>query len=143
MPARHLNLVTLERFAASDLDPGEMIEAGRHLSICAPCRSRLKEEVQGGMAILERLARKGWPAEEATDYDRIFERLQAATLGRVQRVQEERSLCPQLADELLSFPVAERRSSIRENGRFQKAALADLLLERCSTLSREDPTNAD
>jgi tetratricopeptide (TPR) repeat protein len=143
MPARHLNLVTLERFASSDLDPGEMIEAGRHLSICAPCRSRLKEEVQGGIAILERLARKGWPAEEATDYDRIFERLQAATLGRVQRVQEERSLCPRLAEEILSLPVAERQRSIRENGRFQNAALADLLLERCSTLSREDPTSAD
>src|SRR5436305_770631 len=104
MSASHLNLVTLELFAASDLEPQEMIEAGRHLSTCAPCRSRLKGEVQGGVEILERLARKGWPAEEAADYDQVFERLQASALERMLRVQEERDLSPQLTEELLSLP---------------------------------------
>src|SRR5690349_3199261 len=103
MPARHLNLVTLERFAASDLDPEQMIEAGRHLSTCAPCRSRLKGEVLGGAEILERLARKGWPEEEPADYDPVFDRLQASALERILRVQEERDLSPRLAEELLSL----------------------------------------
>jgi len=143
MPTSHLNLVTLERFAASALDPQEMIEAGRHLSTCAPCRSRLKGEVRGGVEILERLARKGWPAEETADYDQVFERLQASALERMLRVQEERELSPQRTEELLSLPCVEQRRRIREDARFQNAALADLLLERCSTLSLEDPPRAE
>jgi hypothetical protein len=50
MPPTHLDVDILERFAASDLDPERMIEAGRHLSACAPCRSRLRGEVAGGKA---------------------------------------------------------------------------------------------
>ncbi|HZF11585.1 MAG TPA: hypothetical protein VFE33_22580 [Thermoanaerobaculia bacterium] len=144
MPANHLNLVTLERFAASDLDPQEMIEAGRHLSMCAPCRSRLKGEVRGGTEILERLARKGWPEEEAAaEYDQVFERLQASALERMLRVQEERDLSPRLTEELLSLPFIEQRRKVKDDRRFQNAALADFLLERCATSSLEDPPRAE
>jgi len=143
MPARHLNLVTLERFAASDLSPEEMIEAGRHLSACVPCRSRLKGEVFGGAEILARLARKGWPEEASADYDRVFDRLQTSALERILRVQEERELSPRLAEELLSLSTLEQRRRVREDTRFHNAAFADLLLERGATLSLEDPARAE
>ncbi len=143
MPATHLNLEILERFAASDLDPEGMIEAGRHLSACAPCRSRLRGEVAGGVAVLERLARKGWPEEEPTDYEGVFERLQAKALERIQKVEAERQLAPQLAAELASRPFAEQRQRIARDRRFHSAALVDLLLEQCAVLNREEPVRAE
>ena len=143
MSATHLNLEILERFAASDLDPEAMIEAGRHLSACAPCRSRLRGEVAGGVAVLERLARKGWPEEEPTDYEGVFERLQAKALERIQKVEAERQLAPQLAAELASRPFAEQRQRIARDRRFHSAALVDLLLEQCAVLNREEPVQAE
>jgi len=143
MPATHLNLEILERFAASDLDPEAMIEAGRHLSACAPCRSRLRGEVAGGVAVLERLARKGWPEEEPTDYEGVFERLQAKALERIQKVEVERQLAPQLAAELANQPFAEQRQRIARDRRFHSAALVDLLLEQCAVLNREEPARAE
>jgi len=143
MPPIHLNLEILERFAASDLDPEGMIEAGRHLSTCVPCRSRLRGEVKGGVAVLERLARKGWPEEEPTDYEGVFERLQSKALDRIHRVAEERRLAPQLAAELASWSPIEQRQKIGRDRRFHSAALVDLLLEECSVLSREEPSRAE
>jgi tetratricopeptide (TPR) repeat protein len=143
MPATHLNLEILERFAASDLNPEAMIEAGRHLSACAPCRSRLRGEVAGGVAVLERLARKGWPEEEPTDYEGVFERLQTKALERIQKVAAERQLAPQLAAELASQPFAEQRQRIARDRRFHSAALVDLLLEQCAVLNREEPVRAE
>jgi tetratricopeptide (TPR) repeat protein len=143
MPPTHLNLEILERFAASSLDQKGMIEAGRHLSSCAPCRSRLRGEVAGGTAVLERLARKGWPATETNDYEAIFERLQAKALERIERVEEERHLAPQLAAELASCPFAEQQQKVRGDRRFHNTALADLLLEQSSALHRKEPIYAE
>jgi tetratricopeptide (TPR) repeat protein len=144
MSARHLNLVTLERFAESDLDSEGMIEAGRHLSTCGPCRARLRGEVNGGAAVLERLARKGWPEEEpSSDYDQVFERLQRKALERIEALEEERQLVPGLAAELSRRPFPEQRRMVREDARFHSAALIDLLLERCSVLNREEPAQAE
>jgi tetratricopeptide (TPR) repeat protein len=143
MSARHLNLVTLERFAESDLDSEGMIEAGRHLSTCGPCRARLRGEVNGGAAVLERLARKGWPEEESADYDQIFDRLQGKALERIEEVEEERELAPRLATELSLWPFPEQRRRVREDARFHSAALIDLLLERCFVLNREEPGQAE
>jgi tetratricopeptide (TPR) repeat protein len=143
MQARHLDLVTLERFAISDLAAEEMVEAGRHLSACANCRSRLRGEVVGGMEVLERLSRKGWPTEEPTEYEQVFERLQQSALERIQCVQDERVVAPRLAEELALLPFAEQRSKIGEHARFHNAALANLLLEDCSALALKDPLRAE
>jgi tetratricopeptide (TPR) repeat protein len=142
MSARHLNLITLERFAASDLDPAEMIAAGRHLSTCASCRARLRGDVEGGAAVLRRLAHKGWPEEEPGDYEQVFERLQLATQERISQVENEREIAPRLAEELLALSTAEQRFRLNES-RFHNAALADLLLERCSVVSLDDPACAE
>jgi tetratricopeptide (TPR) repeat protein len=142
MSAKHLNLSTLERFAESDLDPEGMIDAGRHLSTCAPCRARLRGEVRGGAEVLSRLARKGWPEEVPTDYEEVFERLQAKALERIQQVQAERDLAPRLAEELSGLPSAEQRRRICEDMRFHSAALGDLLLERSVALAPEEPVCA-
>ncbi len=143
MPPTHLKLDILERFAASNLDQEGMIAAGRHLSSCAPCRSRLRSEVTGGIAVLERLARKGWPEEEPTDFEGVFERLQARTLERIQKVEEERELAPRLAEELAGRTAVEQGRMIQKDARFQSAALVDLLLERCAVLNREDLAHAE
>jgi tetratricopeptide (TPR) repeat protein len=143
MSARHLNLVTLERFAESDLDSEGMIEAGRHLSTCAPCRARLRGEVTGGAEILARLARKGWPEEESDDYDQIFERLQQKALERIEKLEEERELAPRLAEELSGLPSVEQRRRLCEDARFHSAALGDLLLERSAALAPEEPARAE
>ena len=143
MSAKHLNLVTLERFAESDLDHEEMIEAGRHLSTCGPCRARLRGEVHGGAAILERLARKGWPEEEPTGYEQVFERLQGKALERIQKVQDERQLAPGLVAELSRWPFPEQRRMIREEARFHSAALVDVLLDQCSVVNQKDPAQSE
>jgi tetratricopeptide (TPR) repeat protein len=143
MPPTHLDVDILERFAASDLDPERMIEAGRHLSACAPCRSRLRGEVAGGTAILERLARKGWSEEAPTDYEGVFERLQAKALERIQIVEMERQSAPKLAAELLACSFSQQLQRIGQESRFHSTALADLLLEQSSAFSREEPARAE
>jgi tetratricopeptide (TPR) repeat protein len=143
MHPTHLNLEVLERFAAADLDQEGMIDAGRHLSSCAPCRSRLRGEVSGGIAVLERLARKGWPEEEPADFDRVFERLQTKALERIQKVEEEREIAPRLAQQLSGRTIAEQRRMIQGDPRFHSAALVDLLLERCAVANREAPAQAE
>jgi tetratricopeptide (TPR) repeat protein len=143
MPATHLTLVTLERFAASDLDPQGMVEAGRHLSSCTSCRERLRGEVDGGSAVLARLARKGWPEDQPSDYDEVFERLQIKAMERIQKVEVEREIAPRLADELLDLPPADQQRRIREDRRFRSAALAALLLDRSSLVQKEDLSRAE
>ena len=143
MSPTHLNLEILERFAAADLDQEGMIEAGRHLSTCAPCRSRLRGEVKGGIAVLERLSRKGWPEEEPTDFEGVFERLQTRALERIRKVEGERDLAPRLVAELSDRRPSEQRRMVEEDPRFHSAALVDLLLERCAVLNREEPAQAE
>src|SRR4051794_30607276 len=102
MPDRHLNLATLERFVASDLDSQAMNAVGRHLFTCASCRARLRADISGGAEVLQRLRRKGWEQAEApADYDDIFERLQLSTLDRIQKAEEERARAPKLFSESL------------------------------------------
>jgi tetratricopeptide (TPR) repeat protein len=87
---------------------------------------------------LSLLARKGWPEEQVGDYDQVFDRLQREALQRIEKLEAERDLAPSLAEELLHAPSAERRRRVQEDARFHSAALADLLLERCSMLSPGD-----
>ena len=143
MQARHLKLVTLERFAASELDSQAMNEARRHLSTCESCRSRLRGEVIGGREVLERLAFRSWPAEAPSDYEKVFERLEETTLERLQSVQEERLLAPRRAEELAGLSFAEQRHRIETCPRFHSAALADLLLEESATLILEDAARGE
>src|SRR5262249_14560140 len=129
MPAKHLSRGTLERFAATNLTPERMIEAGRHLSVCIHCRRQLKTEVRGGAEILERLVRKGWPTEESiANYEQVFEHLQVGAFERILRIRAERDLALRLAEELSFLSVDEQRQAIREGPRFHNAAVAELLL---------------
>lgn len=142
MPARHLDLPTLERFVATRLDRERMIEAGRHLYVCKACRTRLSHEVLGGAELLQRLQRK-WPGSDEDQYDTMFERVQAKASERAHAARREQVSAAALANELEARPPETWAALVREDRRFHNATLVDLLLERSRGQWGEDAGRAE
>ena len=142
MPARHLDLPTLELFATSRLDRSRMIEAGRHLFACERCRTRLGREVTGGAELVQRLSSK-WPDSRAEKYEGVFERIQVQVARRILIAQQEQVLANALADELEAQPPEAHASLLRADQRLQNAVLVDVLLERSRSLWGEDAERAE
>jgi tetratricopeptide (TPR) repeat protein len=141
MPVRHLDLPTLRRFAVSRLDRDRMIEAGRHLFACPSCRTRMREEVMGGAAILRRLHSR-WAAVDE-DYESMFDRLHTLTGQMFHAARQERQSAGGLLEEVATLSPEARSARLREDTRFHKAALVDLLLERARALWGEDTAAAE
>jgi tetratricopeptide (TPR) repeat protein len=143
MAARHLPLGTLQAFAAARLGRDLMIQAGRHLAVCSPCRGRLRQ-VAGGAGLLARLG-----FDEASisladaGYEHLFEKLNERTVRRMELIKQEKDLALQRISELETLTPARRKQEIEDNPIFRSAALVDGLLETCRTCWSQDPDQAE
>lgn len=143
MPVRHLDLRVLERFAAAALRREEMIQAGRHLSSCLPCRVRLRREVRGGARILQRLHLSEQRISTSAEYEEIFDRLSGSASEKVQRIEGEKADAPQLLRTWSEIPLVERPVISRSDLRFHTAAFVEALLESSRNTWSDDPVRAE
>jgi tetratricopeptide (TPR) repeat protein len=138
MAMRHLDLATLERFAASRLERERIGEVRDHLLSCLRCRAHLLALPHGKEA-LARLGRPGEPPAET--YEVAFDRATRSVVPRLRFFAEERSRAPELLAELeRAQPTA--RQALLASPRFASAALATLLLDRSAELWSADPRQA-
>lgn len=143
MPVRHLDLLLLEKFAAARLRPEEMIQAGRHLSSCFVCRTRLRRGIQNGEQLLKRLRLDDQQAPSTAEYEDLFERLSVSTAQRVLRIQHEKSHVPELLAEFAGLAPADQPVFTHEDSRFHTAAFVDALLENARNLWAVDQSRSE
>ncbi len=144
---QHLDRITLERFAAAELDGRQMVEATRHLLTCLACRARLRQDVPGGDDLIARLRRPASPvplrgADPHSQYDEVFHRIEGCALRQVERIAREKAAAPALVAELLRLPAGERPAAVAAHPRFHSAAVAVQLLEQCRARWGEDLAEA-
>jgi tetratricopeptide (TPR) repeat protein len=110
------------------------------------CRddARSRDRAAAGAAAMRRDGPPGRPGRpEAADveseaWDRIFAKLEQ----RLTLIASERTAAPQLLDELLRRPVAERGAVVHVGRRFQSLALCDLLLDESCDAGSHDSSDA-
>jgi tetratricopeptide (TPR) repeat protein len=141
MTGRHLDLAALERFVDAEMAGREMVEASRHLLLCPLCRARLRRDVPGGDELLVRL--RNVPAEPASVYEGIFERVESSALDHLRRLERERAAAPDLLAELNAVPPELRIAAAVADRRFHNTPLVVLLLDLCRSRWGEDPAAAE
>jgi len=82
-------------------------------------------------------------AAAAESYDAVFDQVENRVRERMRLLEVENERAPKLYEELTAQPKTDQRRMVRESPRFWTAALADLLLEHCRNLFREDLVRAE
>jgi tetratricopeptide (TPR) repeat protein len=128
---RHTDQDTLERFSRGALSAEQAQWIEDHLrSGCPVCQHKMD-------GLLMQLQ----PSEPWAQEEQMWSRLLVKMKHRKELIARERAVAPGLVEELMAALPGEREMLLR-SGRFQTAAVCELLIERSSTEGFQDPAQA-
>lgn len=135
MAEYHPDRDTLERYSCGGLLPEDAAWIEEHLrSGCTVCQ----RTVDGILATFEQ-ARDTWAPDTTWDEEESWRRVFTRLEQRVALINLERAAAPELVDELLHLPPAERPALAGSGRRYRTLAVCELLIERSFEEGFEDP----
>jgi tetratricopeptide (TPR) repeat protein len=140
------DLDLLDAFGAKDLPAQRRRELLGHLRGCNRCRQRLRE-LQSPTSLLsrkvaERLRPLTSPRSDR-DYDMALDRSLARAMALQDHFDRERTEARSLLERLLDQPSERRDLLLRNQERYQTSSLAELILDRSSSVALEDSWSSE
>jgi len=133
MARRHLDAETLQRIAARDLDRAELRAAGWHLYKCRRCRGRLRQALDDGDLVLERLFAGHPPVDvfARPEYRSAFTGAVSGLAASLASRRQQERLSAGWLDEVLALPASWRVQAVERHPERATWSFAEGLLVAC------------